>query len=105
MTPLEFHVLIEPHARGVGPRGVRRTPRLAARYAREFNPSQAEVDRRAGQLGLSAPAGIVGTPTEAADHIQAFVEAGTERIYLELLDMTDHEQLRLFVEAVLPQLD
>jgi F420-dependent oxidoreductase-like protein len=132
----------------LGGAGARRTPRLAAQYADEFNtpflsvadsaaaygrvrdactaagrdPSSmtfsaaqtvccgkddAEVARRAEAIGRRADDlranGIAGTPAEVVDRIGAFAHAGAERIYLQVLDLSDLDHLELLASEVLPQ--
>src|SRR5262245_16327213 len=134
----------------VGGWGKARTPRLAARYADEFNvpfaPSadvfrdrvgavraaceaegrdpaaltwsvaatvccgedEAAYARRAEAIGRDpaelrahAPA---GTPAEVRERLHAFVAAGAERIYLQVLDLRDLDHLRLLAAEVAPAL-
>ncbi|WP_346538853.1 LLM class F420-dependent oxidoreductase [Micromonospora sp. DPT] len=133
----------------LGGMGPKRTPRLAARYADEFNlpfasiedtvaqiarvraacaeigrdpatmrwsnalvlccgRDEAEVARRAEAIGRE-PAelrenGLAGTPAELVDKIGRYAEAGSERIYLQLLDLTDLDHLELVAAEVMPQL-
>ncbi|MFY1624394.1 LLM class F420-dependent oxidoreductase [Micromonospora sp. WMMD723] len=133
----------------LGGKGPRRTPRLAARYADEFNlpfvsveetvaqfgrvraacaeagrdpgslrwsnalvlccgRDDAEVARRAAVIGRE-PAelrqnGVAGTPAEVVDTIGRYAEAGSERIYLQVLDLADLDQLELVAAEVMPQL-
>jgi F420-dependent oxidoreductase-like protein len=132
----------------LGGAGRRRTPRLAAQYADEFNmpfhnvadsaaafgrvrdactaagrdPSSmtfsaaqtvccgkddAEVARRAEAIGRRAEDlradGIAGTPAEVVDRIGAWAHAGAERIYLQVLDLSDLDHLELLASEVLPQ--
>ncbi|MDH6462270.1 F420-dependent oxidoreductase-like protein [Micromonospora sp. A200] len=133
----------------LGGMGPRRTPRLAARYADEFNlpfasiedtvaqiarvraacaeigrdpatmrwsnalvlccgRDEAEVARRAEAIGRE-PAelrenGLAGTPAELVDKIGRYAETGSERIYLQLLDLTDLDHLELVAAEVMPQL-
>jgi F420-dependent oxidoreductase-like protein len=132
----------------VGGNGTRRTPRLAARFADEFNVSfqsvqasgvrfertreaceaagrypssmtysvaqtvccgkdEAEFRRRAAAIGRE-PAdvrerGIAGTPGEVAAKIAEFAEIGAERIYLQVLDLSDLDHLELIASDVAPQ--
>jgi F420-dependent oxidoreductase-like protein len=132
----------------LGGAGAKRTPRLAARYADEFNmpfhsvadsaagfgrvrdactaagrdPSSvtfsaaqtvccgkddAEVARRAEAIGqrpedLRAN-GIAGTPAEVVDRIGEWANAGAERLYLQVLDLSDLGHLELLASEVLPQ--
>ncbi len=69
---------------------------------------EAEVQRRAAVIGRE-PAelrenGAAGTPEEVTAKLRALADAGAERIYLQCLDMTDLDHLRLVAAAVLPHL-
>jgi F420-dependent oxidoreductase-like protein len=132
----------------LGGTGPRRTPRLAARFADEFNvpfasvadsaavfarvreaceaagryPSsmtysvaqtvccgkdEAEFRRRAAAIGQE-PAGmrehgLGGTPGEVAAKIAQFADVGAERIYLQVLDLSDLDHLALIASDVVPQ--
>jgi F420-dependent oxidoreductase-like protein len=133
----------------VGGHGPRRTPRLAARFADEFNvgfttPEQAaskfagaaaaceeaarkeplaysiagpvccgrndaEVNRRAEAIGrsvdsLRAAGGAVGTPAEVVEQLKAFEAVGASRAHLQVLDLTDLDQLDLIAAEVAPAL-
>src|SRR6185312_8727569 len=68
----------------------------------------AEIARRADAIGrevdeLRSNSPAVGTPDEIVDKLGPFVEAGVERVYLQLLDMSDLDQVQFFAEAVVPQ--
>lgn len=133
----------------IGGTGPRRTPRLAAKYADEYNvpfssledtaaafertraavraagrttpmaysaaqvlcvgKDEAEVARRAERIGRQVPElrenGLAGTPNELVDKIGRFAEAGAERMYLQMLDMSDLDHLELVASQVVPQLD
>ena len=133
----------------VGGGGRKRTPRLAARYAAEFNvpfmsaednarlfagvreacdeagrdPSslvyssalvlcvgedEAELARRAAAIGRDVDDlrahGVAGTPAEAVDVLGRYAEAGAERVYLQVLDLSDLDHLDLVASEVAPQL-
>jgi F420-dependent oxidoreductase-like protein len=133
----------------VGGAGRRRTPRLAARYASEFNvpfasaednaqlfdgvraacveagrdPSslvyssalvlcvgadEAEIARRAAAIGREVDElrahGVAGTPSEAVDVLGRYAEAGAQRCYLQVLDLSDLDHLDLVASEVAPQL-
>ena len=129
----------------VGGGGTRRTPRLAATYADEFNlpfraadataaqfervraacaetgrevvlsaaqtvvcgGDDAEVRRRAEAIGRGPePAGgyVVGTPDAVVEQLQAFVDAGADRLYLQVLDLSDLDHLELLASEVGRQL-
>ncbi|MQA83617.1 MAG: TIGR03560 family F420-dependent LLM class oxidoreductase [Streptosporangiales bacterium] len=132
----------------IGGGGPVRTPRLAARYADEFNivfrspddtkavfdrvreacsaagrdsstltysaaqvmccgRDEAELRRRAGAIGRNLDElrvnGLAGSPAELIDKIGRFAEVGTQRIYLQVLDLTDLEHLELVADEVMPQ--
>jgi F420-dependent oxidoreductase-like protein len=132
----------------LGGSGARRTPRLAARFADEFNvpfgsvqdsatgfarvreaceaagrypasmtysvaqtvccgKDEAEFRRRAAAIGYG-PAelrkhGLGGTPGEVAAKIAEFAEIGAERVYLQVLDLSDLDHLALIASDVVPQ--
>ncbi|MBS1696189.1 MAG: LLM class F420-dependent oxidoreductase [Actinobacteria bacterium] len=69
----------------------------------------AEVRRRADNIGQTVDAlreasPTVGTPDEIVERLAPFVEAGVQRIYLQLLDMSDLEHLELIASEVVPHL-
>ena len=131
----------------MGGYGQRRTPRLAAAYAAEFNvpfcpvaafsgvcdnvreacrsrdrdpatmafsvaqvvccgADEHELARRATAIGREVGElrenGVAGTPAECAATVAAFRAAGADRLYLQVLDDTDLDHLRLIAEAVAP---
>ena len=133
----------------IGGHGATRTPRLAARYADEFNmpfasvedsvrqfgrvraaaeeigrkgddlvysnalvvcvgKDDAEVARRAAAIGREADElklnGLAGSPAEVVDKIGRYAEAGSSRIYLQLLDLDDLDHLELIASQVQSQL-
>ncbi|MBF6089964.1 LLM class F420-dependent oxidoreductase [Nocardia cyriacigeorgica] len=133
----------------IGGKGARRTPRLAARYASEFNvpfssleetstqfervraavaercrpaddmvyssalvacvgSSDAEVARRADAIGREVDElkanGLAGSPAEVVDKIGRYAEIGAQRIYLQILDLADLDQLELIAQQVGAQL-
>lgn len=133
----------------IGGGGPRRTPRLAATFATEFNSSfapvetfetrrarvreacgaqdrdpdsmrfsavqvlccgsdEGEVERRAAVLGREPAelreSGVAGSPDECATKLRAFADAGASRMYLQVLDDTDLDQLDLVMADVVPRL-
>ncbi|MET8122875.1 LLM class F420-dependent oxidoreductase [Micromonospora sp. NPDC005189] len=133
----------------LGGTGPKRTPRLAARYADEFNlpfasvpdtaaqfdrvraacveigrdPAEmvwsnalvlccgrddAEVARRAAAIGREPDElranGLAGTPGEVLETIGRYREIGSERLYLQVLDLSDLEHLELVANEVMAKL-
>jgi F420-dependent oxidoreductase-like protein len=134
----------------VGGHGPKRTPRLAARSATEFNVAFAPIDVVAAQFGRVDEAcraigrdpaevrhsaaqtiavgrtdeevakraltigrdaddlranGLAGTPAEVVDRLGQWREqTGVTRMYLQLLDLADLDQVELVAAEVAPQL-
>ncbi|AFU01311.1 LLM class F420-dependent oxidoreductase [Nocardia brasiliensis] len=129
----------------IGGLGAKRTPRLAAEYATEFNipfasiedsaaqfdrvraaaeargrrseelvysnglvacvgANDAEVARRAAAIGREVAElktnGLAGSPAEVVDKIGRYAEIGTQRIYLQILDLDDLDHLVLIADQV-----
>lgn len=65
---------------------------------------EAEVDRRAAAIGRESAElranGIAGTPDEARERIALLAEAGVERLYLQVLDLSDLDHLELIAAEV-----
>jgi F420-dependent oxidoreductase-like protein len=133
----------------IGGYGGKRTPRLAAQYADEFNlpfppvdyyragcdvvraacekagrdpasmrytvavvtcvgADDAEYARRVAAIGHD-PAelrknGAGGTVAEVVERLRAYGEAGAETVYMQILDLDDHDHLRLIASEVAPDL-
>ncbi|WP_405430278.1 LLM class F420-dependent oxidoreductase [Micromonospora sp. NBC_00617] len=133
----------------LGGMGPKRTPRLAARYADEFNlpfastadsaaqfervraacveigrdpgdlvwsnalvlccgRNDAEVTRRAAAIGREPDElranGLAGTPDEILDTIGRYAKIGSQRLYLQVLDLTDLDHLDLVASEVMANL-
>ncbi|MEU2565289.1 LLM class F420-dependent oxidoreductase [Streptomyces althioticus] len=133
----------------IGGHGAKRTPRLAARFADEFNipfasvedsaaqfqrvrdaareagrdpgdlvysnalvvcvgRDDAEVARRAAAIGREGDElrenGLAGSPAEVVDKIGRYAEAGSQRVYLQVLDLSDLDHLELISSQVQSQL-
>lgn len=131
----------------IGGGGPKRTPRLAAAYADEYNAAfdsvsgtqaafdrvraaveaagraessmiysaaqvvccgrdEAELKRRAAAIGREPDElrenGLAGTPAEIVAKIGQFAGIGTQRMYLQVLDLNDIEHLELIAAEVLP---
>ncbi|BDY29191.1 MAG: LLM class F420-dependent oxidoreductase [Mycolicibacterium mageritense] len=68
----------------------------------EIAKRAAAINREVDELRSNSP--LVGTPAEVVDKLGPFVEAGVQRAYLQLLDMSDLDHLELFASEVIPQL-
>ncbi|KOX02877.1 LLM class F420-dependent oxidoreductase [Streptomyces sp. NRRL B-3648] len=133
----------------IGGHGATRTPRLAARYADEFNipfgsiedterqfgrvraaaveagraaddltysnalvvcvgKDDRQVARRAAAIGREVDElktnGLAGSPAEVVDKISRYAAIGTQRIYLQVLDLDDLDHLELIATQVQSQL-
>ena len=69
----------------------------------------AEIARRADAIGrevdeLRKNSPVAGTPAEIADKLGTFASIGVQRVYLQLLDMSDLAHLEFFATEVIPQL-
>jgi F420-dependent oxidoreductase-like protein len=68
----------------------------------------AEVARRAAAIGREADElrrnGLAGSPAEVVDKIGRYAEAGSSRIYLQILDLHDLDHLELISSRVQSQL-
>ena len=68
------------------------------------------LTRRAGAIGreldeMRGNSPVVGTPAEIVDKLGAFTRAGVQRVYLQVLDMSDLDHLEFFASEVIGQLD
>ncbi|MFE9609955.1 LLM class F420-dependent oxidoreductase [Streptomyces sp. NPDC006012] len=67
-----------------------------------------EVARRAAAIGRDVDDlktnGLAGSPAEVVEKIGRYAEAGSERIYLQVLDLSDLDHLELISSQVQPQL-
>ncbi|MFD5437244.1 LLM class F420-dependent oxidoreductase [Kitasatospora sp. NPDC127067] len=68
----------------------------------------AEVARRAAVIGRDVDElkenGLAGTPDEVAEKIGRYAAVGSERIYLQILDLDDLDHLELIASRIAPQL-
>ena len=66
--------------------------------------TEAELSRRAAAIGREVADlrenGLAGTPAEIVEKISVYAEAGAGRIYLQILDLSDLDHLRLLAEEV-----
>ena len=66
---------------------------------------ESEIARRAGAIRrevdeLRSNSPLIGTPEEIVDRLSPFADAGVQRVYLQVLDMSDLDHLELFAEVV-----
>ena len=70
---------------------------------------EAELARRAAAIGREVAElrdnGVAGLPEECAARILAMADAGVTRVYLQVLDDTDTDHLRLIADQVAPMCD
>ncbi|MEY2446476.1 MAG: hypothetical protein QOC57_635 [Ilumatobacteraceae bacterium] len=70
--------------------------------------SEADIARRAAAIGREADElrrnGAAGSAQETATTIRRFVDAGAERVYLQVLDLSDLEHLDFLANDVAPLL-
>jgi len=69
--------------------------------------SEIEIERRALRIGREVTElranGLAGTVDEVVEKIQSFASVGARRMYLQVLDLSDLDQLRLVAEQVVPR--
>jgi alkanesulfonate monooxygenase SsuD/methylene tetrahydromethanopterin reductase-like flavin-dependent oxidoreductase (luciferase family) len=132
----------------IGGGGPKRTPRLAAMYADDFNvgfqsaetsaerfdrvreackavgrdpasmiysaalvvccaTDPATLRRRAAAIGREVDElrehGLCGTPAEVLDKLGQYQALGTQRVYLQVLDLSDLDHIREIAQGVLPR--
>ena len=134
----------------IGGSGAKRTPRLAATFADEYNVpfapidtiatqldrvreavdavgrpadsmtysaafvvcagrDEAEIAKRADAIGrevdeLRSNSPLTGTPAQIVDQLGPYADIGLQRVYLQVLDMSDLDHLQLFADEVGRQL-
>ncbi|WP_144119566.1 LLM class F420-dependent oxidoreductase [Catellatospora sichuanensis] len=69
--------------------------------------TDAEVARRAAAIGRQVDElranGLAGSPAEIVEKIGRYAEVGAQRVYLQVLDLTDLDHLELVAAEVAPQ--
>ncbi|HTU77636.1 MAG TPA: LLM class F420-dependent oxidoreductase [Solirubrobacteraceae bacterium] len=67
-----------------------------------------ELRRRAERIGVDLGelrrSGAAGTPGEVIERLSVYAQAGSQRAYLQVIDLDDLEQLELIAAEVMPQL-
>jgi len=68
--------------------------------------SEQDVARRAKAIGRDPSElrenALAGSPAEVLERLGTFANAGVQRMYLQVLDLSDHDHLRLVAEEVMP---
>lgn len=70
---------------------------------------EADLSRRANAIGreldeLRSNSPTVGSAAEIVDRLAPFIDAGVQRVYLQVLDMADLDHLAYVAQDVIPQL-
>lgn len=74
----------------------------AGRDEQEIARRAAAIGREVDEMRSNSP--LVGTPTEIVDKLGSYLQIGVQRVYLQVLDMSDLDHLDFFAAEVLPQL-
>jgi F420-dependent oxidoreductase-like protein len=74
----------------------------AGRDDAEIARRAAAIRREVDELRSNSP--LVGTPGEIVEKLGAWSQLGVQRVYAQLLDIQDLDQLELFAAEVIPQL-
>ncbi len=81
-------------------------PRLSAALAVCAGSDDAQVDKRAAAIGRKSDElrenGIAGTPAEIIDKLNRYEAMGVSRIYMQLLDIHDLDQVDFIGSEILP---
>jgi F420-dependent oxidoreductase-like protein len=68
--------------------------------------TEADVKRRAGVIGREVDElklnGLAGSPAEVVEKLEQYKAVGSQRVYLQLLDLDDLDQLELIAAEVMP---
>ena len=69
--------------------------------------NEVEIERRAKRIGREVGElrdhGLAGTVDEVVEKIQSFANVGAGRMYLQVLDLSDLDHLRLVADEVMPR--
>lgn len=90
---------------GRDPGTVLRSAALTTYVGKDEAQLRSRVEKMGQDVERLRQTGLAGTPSEVVDRIGKWREAtGVERIYLQLLDLTDLEHIDLIAAEVVPQL-
>ncbi|MDH6198225.1 F420-dependent oxidoreductase-like protein [Mycobacterium frederiksbergense] len=74
----------------------------AGRDEAQIAKRAAAINREVDELRSNSP--LVGTPAEIVDKLGPFLEAGVQRVYLQVLDQSDLDHLEFFASEVIAAL-
>jgi F420-dependent oxidoreductase-like protein len=74
----------------------------AGRDDQEIVRRAAAIGREVDELRSNSP--LVGTPSEIADKLGPYLQLGVQRVYLQVLDMSDLDHVDFFASEVISQL-
>jgi F420-dependent oxidoreductase-like protein len=74
----------------------------AGRDDQEIARRAAAIGREVDELRSNSP--LVGTPSEIADKLGPYLQLGVQRVYLQVLDMSDLDHVDFFASEVIGQL-
>lgn len=84
------------------------TLRMSVAWPTIVGADEAEVRRRCAAAGIDPDSDhggrLVGTPTQVVEKAAGLTGLGTDRLYLQTMDMTDLDHLDLIAAEVLPHL-
>ena len=80
----------------------------SAAFALCIGDTDADIARRAANIGreveeITENSPLAGTPDAVAEKLSIYVDAGVQRVYVQLLDIRDLDHLELFASTVIPQ--
>ncbi|GAA2541765.1 LLM class F420-dependent oxidoreductase [Mycolicibacterium diernhoferi] len=75
----------------------------AGRGEAELTGRAAAIGRELDEMRGNSP--VAGSADEVVEKLGAFIRAGVQRVYLQVLDMSDLDHLAFFATEVIPQLD
>ncbi|WP_100525165.1 LLM class F420-dependent oxidoreductase [Mycobacteroides abscessus] len=80
----------------------------SAAFALCIGDTDADIARRAANIGreveeITENSPLAGTPDAVAEKLSIYVDAGVQRVYVQLLDIRDLDHLEFFASTVIPQ--
>ncbi|SKL09740.1 alkanesulfonate monooxygenase [Mycobacteroides abscessus subsp. abscessus] len=79
----------------------------SAAFALCIGDTDADIARRAANIGreveeITENSPLAGTPDAVAEKLSIYVDAGVQRVYVQLLDIRDLDHLEFFASTVIP---